>query len=314
MKELSTQLGVDVSIVIPVKNGRRHLAEVLDAILAQRSPYRLELIAIDSGSTDGSLDLIRSRPVRLLTIPSSQFNHGLTRNLAIEKSSGRFIVLLTQDATPVGDSWLETIVRNLEDDTVAGAYGRQMPRPDADPITKHNLENWITGRADRRVNAMGSEEYQQLQPYDRYLRCYFDNVCSAIKRSIWERFPFPTTYFAEDCEWGKNVLLAGYRTVYEPQAAVLHSHDRTALYEYRRTYVCHRRLQELFELRTIPTRLSLFRAFISECRNHARILRDNGAGVFRLASIPAFALASTAGQYFGAAAEILHKPLPRWQV
>lgn len=305
---------VDVSVVIPVKNGGRYLAETLDAILAQESRYELEIVVVDSGSTDGSLDVIRARPVRLYTIPPEQFNHGLTRNLGIEKSSGRYVVLLTQDATPLGTTWLDNLVGSLEEEGVAGAYGRQVARPDADPETRKALESWIAGSHERRVQKLEPGEYELLPPMERYLRSYFDNVCSALKRSVWQALPFPEAYFAEDCEWGRNVLLAGHRIVYEPRAAVIHSHERTALYEYRRTYVCHRRLYRLFGLQTIPTRRHLARAFLSECRrgfgepwNQVRSLR-------RLAAVPAYALAGTLGQYAGAADENAGRPLPRWRV
>ncbi|MBI2841641.1 MAG: glycosyltransferase family 2 protein [Acidobacteria bacterium] len=305
---------VDVSVVMPVKNGGQYLVETLDAILAQESRYRFEIVVVDSGSTDGSLDVLRARSVQLYTIPPEQFNHGLTRNLGIEKSSGRYVVLLTQDATPLGARWLDTLVRNLEEEGVAGAYCRQVARPDADPETKKSLESWIAGSAERRIQKFDPGEYELLPPMERYLRSYFDNVCSALKRSVWQDLPFPEAYFAEDCEWGKKVLLAGHRIVYEPGAAVIHSHERTALYEYRRTYVCHRRLYRLFGLQTIPTHRHLVRAFVSECRRGFRERWNRVRSLRRLAAVPAYALAGTFGQYAGASDESAGRPLPRWRV
>src|SRR5256885_445805 len=79
-------------------------------------------------------------------------------------------------------------------------------------------------------------------------------------RSIWERPPFGSTPIAEDLEWAREVLLAGHRLAYVPRAVVVHSHDRSARYELARTYLLHRRLFELFQLRTIPDVPSLARA------------------------------------------------------
>ena len=92
-----------VSVVIPVKNGIDTLASCLDGIFGQTLRDKLEVIIIDSGSTDGTLDLLKKYPVRVYNLPPKEFNHGETRNLGvalcnnqphIEKSFGYSIKMI----------------------------------------------------------------------------------------------------------------------------------------------------------------------------------------------------------------------------
>ncbi|MDQ3231704.1 MAG: glycosyltransferase family 2 protein, partial [Pseudobdellovibrionaceae bacterium] len=84
-----------VSIVIPVKNGYRYLREVLEAVGGQETDFAFEIVVVDSGSTDGSLEVLKKHNVQLIEINSHEFNHGSTRNLAISKTRGQFVVMLT---------------------------------------------------------------------------------------------------------------------------------------------------------------------------------------------------------------------------
>ncbi len=144
------------------------------------------------------------------------------------------------------------------------------------------------------------EEFKALDPMARFLRCAFDNVCSCIRRSIWLRHPFRATPIGEDIEWAKDVLLAGYRLEYVPGAAVIHSHDRSAKYEFMRTYVLHRRLYELFGLRTIPTLPLLMRAVGSSLAVHRTCRKQAPGEPATSARAVGLAFAWPLGQYVGA--------------
>ena len=283
-----------VSIVLPTRNGAPTLPAVLDAIAGQRTDFTFEVIAVDSSSTDGTAELLRARADRLISIPGDAFDHGLTRNAGVEQARGELVVLMVQDAVPASDAWLASLTAPLrEDPRVAGAYARQLPRADASPITRHYLSQWVAASDTRRSATVHSlADFEALEPRAQFERCAFDNVCSCIRRSIWARHPFRQTPIAEDVEWARTVLLAGYRLVYVPEAAVIHSHDRSVRYEFARTYVLHRRLFELFRLRTIPTLPLLIRAFASSLALHLRRQRDL-RGV-------ALAIAWPLGQYLGA--------------
>jgi rhamnosyltransferase len=229
----------------------------------------------------------------VIPIPAGTFNHGLTRNRGIDASAGEFVVLVVQDAVPASDTWLAALTRPLaEDSCLAGTFARQLPRPDASALTRHYLARWFATSSSPRTVAATSAELEALTPLARLDRCTFDNVCSCIRRSAWEQHPFRETPIGEDVEWARDVLLAGYRIAYAPDAAVVHSHERSASYEFDRTRVLHRRLYELFGVRTIPTPVHLARAIGSCIATHARCERS--------ARAMALAFAWPLGQYLGA--------------
>ncbi len=282
-----------VSIVVPTFNGAETLPALLNALARQRVDRPFEVVAVDSGSTDGSIDMLRASGARLITIPGKTFNHGLTRNLGIEASSGEFIVLLVQDAVPASDTWLaELTTPLLLEPCLAGTFARQLPRPDAGALTRHYLARWFASSEVARTVATTRIEIEALSPLGRLDRCTFDNVCSCVRRSVWRRHPFRETAIGEDVEWARDVLLAGYRIAYVPEAAVVHSHERSASYEFARTRALHRRLYELFAVQTIPTPLHLVRAVASCVVTHARCELN--------ARSMALAVAWPLGQYLGA--------------
>jgi rhamnosyltransferase len=291
-----------ISIVVPTFNGAATLPALLDAISRQRVGRPFEVAAIDSGSTDGSVELLRASGVRLLSVPPGTFNHGVTRNLGIDAATGDLVVLVVQDAVPASDTWLEALTRPLaQDPCLAGTFARQLPRRDAGPLTRHYLARWFASSETARTVGVTGAELEALPPLDRLDRCTFDNVCSCIRRSVWRHHRFRETPIGEDVEWARDVLLAGYRIAYVPEAAVVHSHERSAAYEFDRTRVLHRRLYELFGVHTIPTPVHLARAIASCAVTHIRCERS-----FRAMAL---AVAWPLGQYLGARSAITGRKL-----
>jgi rhamnosyltransferase len=305
----------DVSIVLPTKNAGPRLDEVLSAVHSQDTERSMEIVAFDSGSSDDTVAVLRRHGARVTEIPPSEFNHGETRNQAIASSRGRLVVLLTQDALPAGRDWLEMLLSPFDDEQVAGTYARQIPLADADALTRRNLKQWVTGSAEPRVQRLPDRaSYLRLHPLERYKLCCFDDVCSAVRREAWERVPYEWAYFAEDLDWGKKVLEAGWSLAYEPRAAVIHSHDRSVWYEYKRTYLCHRRLYELFGLRTVPTLKDVLRNSLRGGLADAGFAWREQPGLRRRLSLtlraPVLALLSNVAQWRGADDERLNRPLP----
>jgi rhamnosyltransferase len=305
-----------VSIVLVTRNGAATLPLVLDAVARQRAPFPFEVVAVDSGSTDGTLDLLRARVDRVIEVPGDGFDHGLTRNLGIEQAAGELIVLLVQDAVPASEGWLAALtVPFVADAQVAGAFARQQPRSDATAIARHYLARSPASSAvPRTVTIPSANALEALDPMAQLECCTFDNVCSCIRRSIWMRHPFRSTPIAEDLEWARGVLLAGYKLAYVPHAEVVHSHDRPARYEFLRTYLLHRRLYELFGLRTIPTLPLLLRALGSSLALHHRLAGQDERRSSARARGVALALAWPLGQYLGAASAVRRWPPLRCRI
>jgi rhamnosyltransferase len=314
-KEYTGEKGVplQVSIVIPVLNGGPVLEEALTAIRCQQGDFSLELLCLDSGSRDGSREVCARFGARMVDVLPGTFNHGATRNQGIALSRGEFVVLLVQDAVPVGEHWLATLLRNFADPTVAGVYCQQIPRADVDVLTQRQLNNWVTGKPERVVQRLNGHAWEALSSWQRLELCTFDDVCACLRRAVWEHIPYRATYFGEDVEWGKEVIQAGYTLVYEPEAAVVHSHDRSAWYEYKRTYLCHRRLYTLFGLQTVPTWrhawvstvAGILKDFVFVWRQEKNLSRR----LSLLARVPLLTCAAVFGQYRGARDERLRRPL-----
>lgn len=236
------------SVVIPTFNAGPNLKDLLGKLSSQETDFDYEVLVIDSGSTDGTVGLARRHGAFVHQIPPSEFDHGATRNLGISLAGGEYVVLTVQDALPLDGSWLSSMVENLElDDSVAGVYGRQIPNPDSDELTRALVTGWPTAATTRREQFVGEPaRYRTLPSIERRKLATFDNVSSCIRRSVWEELPFARTSFGEDLRWGKKVVEAGYKLVYEPRSAVFHSHERGTLYDLRRHYVDQLVLLDLF--------------------------------------------------------------------
>ena len=219
-----------ISVVVPVKDGGGDLRRLLDALAAQAVSDEVEVIVVDSGSTDGSVELARSRGARVEELAPAEFNHGGARNRGAALARGDVVVFTTQDAVPADERWLERLAAALRtDERCAGVYGRQLPREDALPPERFFLE-YLYGPDPREQRAAAPEELTLETTL-------FSNVNAAIDRSVLERFPFAEDLvMAEGQEWAARVLLAGDALRYEPRAAVWHSHRYTLASAFRRFF------------------------------------------------------------------------------
>ncbi|GAB4157116.1 MAG: hypothetical protein Fur0037_25240 [Planctomycetota bacterium] len=248
-----------VSLVIPTRNAGPLLEDVLGGVLAQRRPFD-ECLAIDSGSRDGTRERLSAAGFRVLDIPPREFDHGSTRDQGIAATSGEVIVLLTQDATPVGEGWLEEMLAPFEDPSVVGVWCRQVPRPGCQPILARRILGWPGYGENLHIQRLAEgQSLEDLDPIRRLHLCAFDNVASAVRRSAWEDLPFGPRRFGEDIWFGIRAIRAGLALAHQGRAAVMHSHDRSAFAEGRRTFCDHRNLSVLFGLVGFPNLRSVLR-------------------------------------------------------
>jgi rhamnosyltransferase len=237
-----------ITIIIPTKNAGAEFRDTLTAIRGQTCDS--EVVVVDSGSSDQTVELAREFGARTLSIAPESFNHGETRNLGIRQGTGELCVMLVQDAVPVGDRWLETLIAPFSDERVVGVTGRHVPRPESDLVGRWQVEyrNEFLGENIRIQEMKSWDSFLTLSFEERLRLVSFDNVCSALRRNIWEKCPFQPLLFAEDLDWGVRAMAAGYRLVYDPSVRVIHSHSRPPAYHLRRSYISGRVVPKLLHV------------------------------------------------------------------
>ena len=220
------------SIVVPVKDGARYLAEVLAAV--RREAPDAELLVIDSGSSDGSPEIARAASAEVLEIPPYQFGHGRTRNLGAERTSGELICFLTQDATPA-PGWLAAHREALALDPRVGAtFGPHLPRPDTSPMIARELTDFFGTFSPNGSPALRGADAP----------AFLSNVNACYRRGCWEELRFDDLPYAEDQAFARAMTAAGWLVAYHPRAAVLHAHDYSPVGFMRRYFDEYRGLRE----------------------------------------------------------------------
>ena len=301
---MSTTFPPYASIVIPVRNGMPLVERCLNGILAQTTPWPFEVIAIDSSSTDGTWELLESLPVTRIRIAPCDFNHGATRNLGASHARGEYLVFFVQDAVPADESWLFNLVSAAELVGAAGAYSRQVPRPDSRLVTKYmTIGTTPCDEIRERKALQGGVRLAELPRAEQFRLAVFQDASSCIRRSIFDRHPFSVLPYGEDMEWGKRAIEAGYALVYEPTSVVYHSHDRSPLYALKRAYADHYQCAELFDYVMLQSVAAAGRSAVWQTLDAWRYIFRQRARVrdqlIEGAMAPVYLGAVAIGQYLG---------------
>jgi rhamnosyltransferase len=282
---------IDVSILLLTKNGAHDLKAVLPAVFSQKSMPRFELIAVDSGSTDETLQILRQFPVRIEQIPAQAFHHARTRNLVAGLAEGEVLIFLSQDAIPASEEWLKAMLVNFSDSSVGAVYGRQLPKPGCS-LERQDALDAVYGQ--KRIVK------DPARPNDTGYRFYhFSDANAAIRRSVWERTRFPEDCMVfEDLGIAKRILDAGYKIIYEPQSPVFHSHHHTTVALLKRYFDIGCTLKRLKIWDAPGTRLSLVRDGRKLFLRKLRRVVEGGAGQPERAAVRQY-LAKSAGLFLG---------------
>lgn len=222
------------SVVILTYNGERYLADILGALSVQRLDGAFEVLVLDSGSTDRTLQIVADHPeVRLHQIPNGEFGHGRTRNLAAHLAGGDFVVYLTHDAVPSHDRWLyEMLMPFGLNAKIAAVMGSQIARPWCFPLLKYEIRSVFEGFGPVfGTTLFYDDEFVTSDGLHNAISFYSD-VNSAARRSVLVGdVTYRDVSYAEDQLFGRDLIAAGYLKAYAPRASVVHSNDMT-LSEY----------------------------------------------------------------------------------
>ncbi|WP_072166301.1 glycosyltransferase family 2 protein [Erwinia sp. Leaf53] len=217
-------------VAVPTYNGGTVWARAAEKI-RNSAPADLFVFVIDSASKDDSVETAKRQGFTVHGIDSKDFNHGGTRNLAVEMNASKYdiAIFLTQDAIPE-EGFIEEVVAAFHDPEVACAYGRQLPHLDATPIAQHA----------RHFN-YGEESYTSslANKADRGMKAVFmSNSFSAYRVSAFQKLGgFPSnTILSEDMYFAAKAVSAGYKVAYVAEAKVRHSHNYSPLEEFKRYF------------------------------------------------------------------------------
>lgn len=219
---------VDITVFIPTYNGEAYIEEILKAIFKQQIDKRYEVLVIDSGSKDRTLDIISRFPqVRLKKIPNSEYGHGKTRQLAAEIANGEIIVYLSHDATPAHNRWLYEITKPFEfQKNIVGVMGKQVPRARCVPLLKYEINAVFRGFGpDFGTTIFYKDEFIKDQAVFDAVRFYSD-VNSAARTSVLKSsIPYRDVSYAEDQLFGQDIIQHGLVKAYAPRGLVYHSNE-----------------------------------------------------------------------------------------
>ncbi|MBT3199908.1 MAG: glycosyltransferase family 2 protein [Phycisphaerales bacterium] len=220
---------MNVSVIIPTWNAGKELRLLLDGLNAQ-TLKPIEIIVIDSSSSDASGDIARQLGCTVEVIPKEKFDHGGTRNRGAELAKGEILVFMTQDAAPCDEHFLEVLTSPLRTGLAQAAYARQIAKPDARPP-----EAFV-----REINYPPQSHTKSIDdlPILGIKTFFFSNAASAITRQAFEdtgRFP-ENNIVNEDMLFCARLLRGGSSVAYQADAQVFHSHNYSLVQQFKRYF------------------------------------------------------------------------------
>jgi glycosyltransferase involved in cell wall biosynthesis len=201
--------------VIRAFNEEEHIGRLLTGILRQ-TMENIEIVLVDSGSTDSTVSIASRFPVKIVKIPPEEFTFGRALNRGIEVSRGEFIVIISAHCYPVYPDWLELLIEPFQNQLVAAVYGKQRGG-DSNHFSEHQFF---------RTYFPDISQLDQGQPYTH-------NANASIRRSLWELNPYNENLTGlEDLAWSSWAKDQGFKIAYVAGAEIIHTHNET----YRQVY------------------------------------------------------------------------------
>lgn len=198
------------SIIIRAYNEEKHIGKLLSGIDHQTLQER-EIILVDSGSTDATLEIASSYDVNIVHIDSTEFTFGRSLNRGIQAARGRFAVIISAHCYPVYPDWLEQLLKPFEDPQVAVSYGKQRGA-ESNHFSEHQFF---------KTYFPDISQPNQGQPYTH-------NANAAIRRSLWEEYPYNEEITGlEDLAWSSWAKAQGYTIAYVSEAEIVHIHKES---------------------------------------------------------------------------------------
>ena len=235
----------NVTVVIPSFNAEKDFKELLPLLKKQININDLEIVVVDSGSTDATIEICKKYDVKLIEITQQEFSHSYSRNLGARSAKNPILVFMTQDARPTSEQWLSSFVKPLFNDGVVAVCCKEKYPQDVDFYYKvisniHSL--FVMGKdGDRIADITLCENKIDLRQNGN-----LNDVANAVRKDIFSSFEYRFDY-AEDLDLGIRLLRAGYRIAFLTSVEVLHGHNRSADYYMKRSIVEVMALDKILE-------------------------------------------------------------------
>jgi rhamnosyltransferase len=217
-----------VSVIIPTRNAEGYIHKLITSL--KRQTISPEIIVIDSSSTDRTVSIADSLGAKTRIIVRGFFDHGGTRNLAVQHARGDVLLFLTQDALPANEYLIEHLISPLGEPDIPASYGRHIPGPDVKPTERFSrLFNYPE---EPFINTKDNISIWGIKTF------FFSNVCSAIRRKEFEEIGGFTEKMImnEDMLFANRLIMKGYKIAYVPEAMVIHSHNYSWLQQFKRYF------------------------------------------------------------------------------
>ncbi len=208
---------VKCSVVIRAYNEEKHIGRLLEGIASQ-DLKNVEIILVDSGSSDSTVKISNKYSVKLVEISSEEFTFGRSLNKGIEAAQGEFIAIISAHCYPVYSDWLSQLVKAMENSEIAVSYGKQR----AGESNQYSEHQWF-------------EKYFPDLSQPRQGHPYSHNANAMIRRSLWEENPYGENLTGlEDLAWSSWAMEQGYGISYVSEAEIIHVHDEKPGQVYNR--------------------------------------------------------------------------------
>ena len=206
------------SIIIRACNEERHIGKLIAGIKHQKIENRIEIIVVDSGSTDSTVDIALAMGAKVVKISKDDFTFGKSLNVGCEAATGQILLIASAHVYPLYTNWIHKMIEPFEDPLVGLVYGKQVGNENSKFSEKRIFQKWFPNVSIK----------DQKNPF-----C--NNANAAIRKSLWisQKYNEELTGL-EDIEWATRIQKIGYKLSYQSDAVIVHIHEETPKKIYNR--------------------------------------------------------------------------------
>ncbi|MGN0438898.1 MAG: glycosyltransferase family 2 protein [Lachnospiraceae bacterium] len=233
-----------VSVIYPTKNGGALFEQSIQSIISQLCIGNIEVIVVDSGSSDDTMNIARFLGAKVIEIQPEDFSHSYARNLGAKHATGEYLLFMTQDAIPTDDLWLYRLITPLMEGKVVAASPRETQREYGD--LKYKIDNWnhnhYLGIMNQDVigSMPGDANFDSLRK-----NAQLADISCLVRKNVFEKYGYAGD-FAEDLRLGLDIIRGGEKIALMSSVQVIHAHERIASYYMKRNFVDVATIKDIF--------------------------------------------------------------------